>query len=149
PSGMQRLLSSAMWDQDGVRDEIRALALQALGNKQAVVAIDETGILKRGKHSAGVGLQHYGPTGDVRNCQVGVFLSLVTQTGHTLIDRELYLPADWTDDPARRSKASIPKTVAFRTKPELAILMLQRLKLAQVDIEWVVGDSVYGGNQEL
>jgi SRSO17 transposase len=58
---------------------------------------------------------------------VAVFLSLVTQVGHTLIDRELYLPADWTNDPARCEKASIPKTVPFRTKPQLAILMLERL----------------------
>jgi SRSO17 transposase len=71
---MQRLLSSAVWDCDGVRDEIRTFALQALGSRPVIAAIDETGFLKRGKHSAGVGKQHYGPTGDVRNCQVGVFL---------------------------------------------------------------------------
>ena len=149
PYGMQRLLSSAVWDCDGVRDEIRTFALQTLGNKQVIIAIDETGFLKRGKHSAGVGKQHYGPTGDLRNCQVGVFLSLVTQEGHILIDRELYLLADWTDDLARRAQADIPKTVPFRTKPELAILMLERLKLARVSICWVVADSVYGGNPQL
>jgi SRSO17 transposase len=149
PYGMQRLLSQAAWNEDGVRDEIRAFALQTLGNKPVIIAVDETGFLKRGKHSAGVGKQHYGPTGDLRNCQVGVFLSLVTQEGHILIDRELYLLADWTDDLARRAQAGIPKTVPFRTKPELAILMLQRLLQAQVEIEWVVADSVYGGNPEL
>ena len=105
PYGMQRLLSQAVWDCDGVRDEIRAFALQQLGNKPAIVAIDETGFLKRGKHSAGVGKQHYGPTGDQRNCQTGVFLSLVTPEGHILIDRELYLLAEWTNDPTRMSQS--------------------------------------------
>src|SRR3989440_593136 len=105
PYGMQRLLSQAVWDADGVRDDIRAFVLHQLGSSPLTVAIDESGFLKRGQHSAGVGKQHYGPTGDVRNCQVGVFLSLVTASGHTLIDREWYLPADWTTDPARSREA--------------------------------------------
>ena len=149
PYGMQRLLSQAVWDADGVRDDLRTFALQQLGSKPVIVAIDETGFLKRGKHSAGVGTQHYGPTGDLRNCQVGVFLSLVTDAGHTLIDRELYLPADWTDDLARCQQVGIPATVPFRTKPQLAILMLHRLEQAQVRVEWVVADSVYGSNPDL
>ena len=149
PYGMQRLLSAAVWDADGVRDELRAFVLQQLGSSPLTVAIDETGFLKRGTHSAGVSKQHYGPTGDVRNCQVGVFLSLVTPTGHTLIDRELYLPADWTSDPARCRQAGIPEHVPFRTKPQLAQRMLERLLHAHVPIGWVVADSVYGSNPEL
>src|SRR6266566_333951 len=149
PYGMQRLLSQAVWDADGVRDELRAFVLQHLGSSPLTVVIDESGFLKRGQHSAGVGRQHYGPTGDVRNCQVGVFLSLVSGTGHTLIDRELYLPADWTNDPARCRHAGIPEGVPFRTKPQLALLMLARLLHAQVPIAWVVADSVYGSNPEL
>lgn len=149
PYGMQRLLSQAVWDVDGVRDEIRAFALHQLGCRHVIVAIDETGFLKRGKHSAGVYKQYYGRTGDLRNCQVGVFLSLVTEASHCLIDRELYVPRAWTDDPARCRRAAIPETTPFRTKPQLAILMLQRLQRAQVSIAWVVADSVYGGNLEL
>src|SRR5690242_17544427 len=126
PYGMQRLLSQAVWDADGVRDEIRAFALDQLGRRQVIVAIDETGFLKRGKHSAGVNKQYYGPTGDLRNCQVGVFLSLITPASHCLIDRELYVPREWTDDPARCRQAGIPQTTPLRTKPQLAILMLER-----------------------
>src|SRR2546422_5114200 len=92
PYGMQRLLSQAVWDSDGVRDDLRAFVLQQLGSSPLTVVIDESGFRKRGQHSAGGGFQHYGPTGDVRNCQVGVFRSLVSVTGHTLIDRERYLP---------------------------------------------------------
>src|SRR5579859_7789788 len=121
----------------------------SLRNREVIAAIDETGFLKRGKHSAGVNKQHYGPTGDLRNCQVGVFLSLVTQVSHSLIDRELYLPREWTDDPSRCRRVGIPETTPFRTKPQLAILMLERLQQAQVRVEWVVADSVYGGNPDL
>jgi hypothetical protein len=149
PYGMQRLLSQAVWDEDGVRDEVRALALQQLGTSQAIVAVDETSFPKRGKHSAGVKKQYCGTTGHVENCQVGVFLSYITARGHTLIDRELYLPQDWLDDRARCQQAGIPDTIPFRTKPELALQMLERLHQARVPVEWVVADSVYGGYPDL
>ena len=74
PDGMQRLLSRAVWDTDGVRDDLRSYALEQLGQESAVLAIDETSFPKRGKHSAGVGVQYCGTTGQVENCQVGVFL---------------------------------------------------------------------------
>lgn len=149
PYGMQRLLSQAVWDADGMRNEIRTFALEHLGTRNLIVAVDETSFPKRGKYSAGVSKQYCGTTGDVRNCQVGVFLSLVTETGHMLIDRELYLPREWTDNPARCSHAHIPPTHPFRTKPQLAILMLERLKEARVSPQWVTADTVYGGNPDL
>jgi len=149
PYGMQRLLSGAVWDEDGVRDEVRAFALEHLGTTQAIIAIDETSFPKRGDHSAGVKKQYCGTTGRLQNCQVGVFLSYITALGHTLIDRELYPPQDWTDDRARCRQAGIPDTLGFRTKPDLAIQMLERLHQAQVPLNWVVADSVYGGHVEL
>ena len=149
PYGMQRLLSQAVWDVDGVRDTVRTFALGHLGTSQAIVAIDETSFPKRGAHSAGVKKQYCGTTGHVQNCQVGVFLSYITPFGHALIDRELYLPQDWTDDLARCRHAGIPDTISFRTKPDLAIAMLERLHQARVPVDWVVADSVYGGHLEL
>lgn len=149
PYGMQRLLSQAVWDEDGVRDEVRAFALSHLGTSQAIVAIDETSFPKRGDQSAGVKKQYCGTTGQLQNCQVGVFLSYITPLGHTLIDRELYLPQDWTDDPARCRRAGIPDSISFSTKPDLAIAMLERLHQAGVALDWVVADSVYGGHLEL
>ena len=74
PYGMQRLLSRAVWDVDGVRDDVRTYVLEHLGDQEAILVIDETGFPKRGRHSAGVGLQYCGITGQVENCQVGVFL---------------------------------------------------------------------------
>jgi SRSO17 transposase len=149
PYGMQRLLSSAVWDVARVRDEVRAYVLEQLGTHEAIVAIDETSFPKAGHKSAGVANQDCGPTGHVQNCQVGVFLSYITAGGHSLIDRELYLPSEWAEDAERRQEAGIPAPVGFQTKPQLARAMLQRLCDAQVPSDWVVGDSVYGDNLAL
>ena len=88
----------------------------------------------RGSHSVGVGLQYCGTSGRVENCQVGVFLSYVTARGHTLLDRELYLPLDWIEDRDRCRAAGIPESVRFQTRPELAVQMLERLWKAAVPI---------------
>lgn len=149
PDGMQRLLNSAVWDVDLVRDDLRTYILERLGDPHAVLVIDETSFRKRGKKSAGVKKHYCGTTGTVENCQVGVFLSYVSQKGHTLIDRELYLPKDWIDDPERGLEADIPEAIAFRTKCELARQMIERLWNARVPFAWVVADTVYGGNLDL
>jgi len=149
PDGMQRLLSCAVWDTDGVRDDVRSYVLEQLGQESAILVIDESGFPKRGTKSAGVGRQYCGTTGQVQNCQVGVFLAYVTARGHSLIDRELYLPLDWCEDPERGLAAHIPESVRFQTKPELAIQMLGRINEVSCPIAWVVADTVYGGNLDL
>jgi SRSO17 transposase len=149
PDGMQRLLSQAVWDTDGVRDDLRSYVLEQLGQECAILVIDETSFPKQGKKSAGVGLQYCGTTGRIENCQVGVFLSYVTAKGHTLIDRELYLPFDWCEDRDRCRAVGIPESVRFQTKPELAVQMIERIWQAQIPICWVVADTVYGGNLDL
>lgn len=149
PYGMQRLLSQAVWDADGVRDDLRDFVIKHLGDLYAILVIDETSFLKRGRKSAGVKKQYCGTTGDLENCQVGVFLSYVTAKGHTLIDRELYLPLKWIEDRERCREAGIPESVRFQTKPELARLMVERIHHAQLPISWVVADTVYGSNQDL
>ncbi len=160
PYGMQRLLSQAIWDQDAVRDELRALVSQSLRAPVApqeetdtapfpVLVLDESGFPKRGRHSAGVGPQYCGRTGRVENCQVGVFLSYVTAQGHALIDRELYLPEDWCADPPRRQAAHIPEAVRFQTKPDLGQQMIGRAQVAGLPIRWVVADTVYGHSPDL
>jgi SRSO17 transposase len=149
PDGMQRLLSNAVWDEDGVRDELRRYVLEHLGAEHAIAAIDETSFPKRGDKSAGVAQQYCGTTGQVENCQVGVFLSYISPLGHTLLDRELYLPRHWIEDRQRCEEAGIPETVGFQTKCELARRMMERLHQAHVSIEWVVADTVYGNNLDL
>ncbi len=120
PDGMQRLLTNAVWDEELVRDELRTYVLQRLGDPHAIVAIDETSFPKQGNKSAGVAHQYCGTTKQVENCQVGVFLSYISPLGHTLLDRELYLPRHWVEDRARCEEAGIPETVLFQTKCELA-----------------------------
>src|SRR5450755_736786 len=149
PDGMQRLLSNAVWDTDGVRDDLRTYTLEHLGNQSAIVAIDETSFPKQGKKSAGVGVQYCGSTGQVENCQVGVFLSYVTARGHTLVDRELYVPKRWFDDPGRCREAGLPETTRFHTKCELASIMIERIFQAHISISWIVADCVYGSNAKL
>ncbi len=149
PDGMQRLLNSAAWDADLVRDDLRAYVLERLGDPQAILVIDETSFPKRGKKSAGVAKQYCGTTGQVENCQVGVFLAYASVKGHTLLDRELYLPLRWTQDQQRCREAGIPDTVGFQTKCELARQMIERLWKAQIPFAWVVADTVYGGNLDL
>jgi SRSO17 transposase len=149
PDGMQRLLNSAVWDADLVRDDLRAYILERLGDPHAVLVIDETSFRKRGNKSAGVARQHCGTTGHLENCQVGVFLAYASPKGHTLLDRELYLPLRWIKDRKRCQEAGIPDTVRFQTKCEQARQMIERLWLAKVPFAWVVADTVYGGNEDL
>ena len=129
PYGMQRLLSHAVWDADLVRDDLRSYVLEQLGDHEPIVVIDETSFPKRGDKSAGVQMQYCGTTG-----QVGVFLAYVTAKGHTLIDRELYLPMDWIEDQQRCQAAGILESVRFQTKPELARQMLERLWMAHLPL---------------
>jgi SRSO17 transposase len=149
PDGMQRLLSTADWDPDLVRDDLRAYVVEHLGDPGAVLVVDETGFLKKGTTSVGVQRQYSGTAGKVDNCQLGVFLAYASAKGRAMIDRELYLPERWTDDPARCRAARVPGQVEFRTKPQLAQLMLERALDAGVPTSWVTADEVYGGSPAL
>jgi len=149
PDGMQRLLATADWDPELVRDDLRAYVVEHLGDPGAVLVADETGFLKKGTTSVGVQRQYSGTAGKVDNCQLGVFLAYASRKGRAMIDRELYLPERWTDDPARCRAAKVPEEVGFRTKPQLAQLMLERALDAGVPASWVTADEVYGGSLAL
>jgi SRSO17 transposase len=144
PQGVQRLLNSARWDADAVRDELRAYVVEHLGAAGGVLVVDETGFLKKGTKSVGVQRQYSGTAGRVENCQVGVFLAYASSRGRAFLDRELYLPEGWAADPARRAEAGVPAAVGFATKGELAQAMLARAFGAGVPAAWVTGDEVYG-----
>jgi SRSO17 transposase len=149
PYGFQHLLGRADWDPDALRDRLRTYVTDYLADRNAVGVIDETGFLKKGRHSAGVARQYSGTAGRVENCQIGVFLAYASQHGQTLLDRELYLPKEWTEDRERCRQAGIPDERAFATKPTLAQQMLSRTFDAGVVLAWVSGDSVYGDNRVL
>jgi SRSO17 transposase len=107
-----------------LRDIVRDYVVETLAEPQAVLVIDETGFLKQGKASCGVGRQYTGSAGKITNCQIGVFASYVSRHGHAFIDRALYLPKAWTDDPARMAKAHVPEGVRFATRPAIARAMM-------------------------
>ncbi|MCX4098589.1 IS701 family transposase [Nocardia sp. alder85J] len=146
PDGMQRLLNKAAWDVDGVRDDVRAYAVEHLGDRDGVLVVDETGFLKKGVKSAGVQRQYSGTAGRIENCQLGVFCAYASVKGRTLIDRELYLPKSWTDDRRRCAEANVPDNVEFATKATLAKQMLARALDAGVPARWVTADEAYGGD---
>src|SRR5206468_4662032 len=126
PYRMQSLLGRSSWDADALRDLVRAEVIGLLGDPRGVLIVDETGFLKKGTHSVGVQRQYSGTAGRVENCQVGVFLTYASPRGRTFLDRELYLPKEWTQDRPRCEQAGVPEAVEFATKPQLAKQMLAR-----------------------
>ena len=144
PWRQQAILGRGRWDADALRDIVRDYALETLADEEAVLVIDETGFLKQGKASCGVARQYTGSVGKITNCQIGVFASYVSRHGHAFIDRALYLPQAWTDDPARMKAAHVPQDVGFATKPQIARAMIGRAITAKAPFSFVAADSVYG-----
>jgi SRSO17 transposase len=157
PHPMQRLLGEAVWDADAVRDDVRRYAVDALagpdgeqvGDLGGVLILDDTGDEKKGQATVGVQRQYTGTAGRVENAQVAVFLAYATPAGSALIDRDVYLPRSWTDDPARCAGAGVPDSVRFATKITLGRRMLARALDAGVPAAWATADEFYGGDQHL
>ncbi len=145
PQGVQRLLNSAKWDADEVRDDLRSYVVEHLADEETgILIVDETGFLKKGEKSVGVARQYTGTAGDTVNCQVGAFLAYASKKGAAFVDRALYLPRAWANDAERRAEAGVPEGIVFRNKIELAERMLERVFAAGVPARWVVADSFYG-----
>jgi SRSO17 transposase len=144
PWRQQAILGRVRWDADALRDMVREYALETLADEDAALVIDETGFLKQGKASCGVARQYTGSAGKITNCQIGVFASYVSCHGHAFIDRALYLPKEWTDDPERMEAAYVPADMGFATKPQIAQRMIARAIVAKVPFSFVAADSVYG-----
>lgn len=140
---MQRLLYQAKWDVDAVCADVGDYVAEHLGEPDAVLVVDESGIPKKGSKSAGVAPQYCGARNTVVNCQVGVFVAYVSTRGTALVDRELYLPKGWSEDRERCQEAGIPEQVGFACKQQLAAKMLARL-VGRVPAGWGAADAVYG-----
>lgn len=149
PDGMQNLLARAVWDTDGVRDDLRDYVVEYLGDPAAVLVVDETGDVKKGTATVGTQRQYTGTAGRIENAQIAVYLTYAGPAGHAMIDRELYLPRAWMDDPARCAAAGVPEDVEFATKPALATTMIGRALDAGVPARWAAGDEVYGADPGL
>jgi SRSO17 transposase len=149
PDGMQHLLNRAQWDSDGLGEDLRGFVVEHLGEPDAVMIIDESGDVKKGEFTVGVQRQYTGTAGRVENAQVAVYLAYASRAGHAIIDRELYLPRSWAQDPDRRAEAGVPDTIEFATKPALAAEMIDHAVEAGVPARWVTGDEVYGADPDL
>jgi SRSO17 transposase len=149
PRGMQRLLSSAVWDEAGVRDDLRGYVLEHFADPGAVLVVDETGDLKKGTRTAGTQRQYTGTAGRTENAQVAVYLAYAAPAGCAFIDRALYLPRSWTADPARCQAAGVPAGTAFATKPALARQMIGQALDAGTPAAWATADEVYGQDPQL
>lgn len=146
PYRIQSLLGRSSWSADTLCERVRSYAIEALGDPDGVLVVDETGFLKKGVHSVGVGRQYSGTAGRIENCQIGVFASYASRWGHALIDRQLYLPKAWANDPERRAKGHVPEDVAFATKPAIACEMVARLLDEGAPCAFVLADAVYGSD---
>jgi SRSO17 transposase len=150
PEAMQRLLRTAHWDADRVRDDVREYVHDRLGHPDGVLIVDETGFVKKGTASAGVQRQYTGTAGRIENSQVGVFLAYASTRGRALIDRRLYLPqASWVADGERCQAAGVPARSVFATKPALAGQMIVAALETGIGAAWVAGDEVYGQDPSL
>jgi SRSO17 transposase len=147
PYALQQFIYRGKFDADAMRDVCRTYIAVNLGDEDGVMAIDESGFLKKGDKSCGVARQYSGTAGKVENCQIGVFLSYAGPKGHSPIDRRLYLPEEWIYDSKRLRKAGVPEGVDFRTKPQLALQMIKGATAAGVPYRWITGDCVYGDSR--
>jgi len=141
---LQKFIGQSPWSGDLVVNRLQDHVTEVLGDPDASLNVDETGFPKKGTKSVGVQRQYAGCLGRTDNCQVGVFVNYRSKAGHTLIDRRLFLPEEWAADAARRKAAGVPAAVVFRTKPELAMEMVQQAVVRELPFRWVTGDSIYG-----
>lgn len=148
PKNLQHFIARPQWNADEVRDDLQQYVIEHLGDADGVLALDETGFLKKGTNSAGVARMYSGTAGRIENCQIGVFLAYVTPRGHALIDRELYLPQVLAEDRPRCRAVHIPDDVEFATNPQLARRLLMRAKKDGVPASWVAADEVYGSDYQ-
>lgn len=148
PYRLQSLIGRSSWSADELCNRVRQYVIDALGSADGVLVVDETGFVKKGEHSVGVARQYSGTAGRVENCQVGVFAAYASRFGHALIDRRLYLPKGWAEDPARRVKAHVPEDMAFATKPAMAREMVGRLLDEGVPCAFVLADALYGSDYQ-
>src|SRR2546421_2888753 len=150
PNGMQRLLTSARWDVDGVRDDLRGWVLDRLGDPEYGVLVPlEAGFPKKGTGSVGVPRHYNDAAKRAENVQVGIFLGYASPHGWALIDRELYLPPAWAADAERCERLGVPEGVGFLSKSELARRMIERVLDSGVPAPWVTAGEVFGADPGL
>lgn len=144
PRNLQQFLGQYAWDDAGVARKVRHTVRDEHGCAEAIGVIDETGIAKKGEKTVGIQRQYCGSTGKVDNCVMSVHLDYVAPDFHTLVDSDLYLPESWLADPARCEAVGVPKDLVFRTKPQIALDLIDRTQGDGVPLKWITADEGYG-----
>jgi SRSO17 transposase len=151
--GMQQFLTDSTWDDAAILRRHWQEVAHDLDDAEGMLIIDGSDFPKKGRQSVGVKRQYCGQLGKIANCQAGMFLAYASPHGTTLLDRRLYLPQEWLDDPAfaeRRQTCRIPDDVTFQTKNELALAMVQAVLASQaLRCRWFLGDEAFGRDTTL
>jgi SRSO17 transposase len=148
---LQHLLTDATWNAT-MLDEVRVRSLAARSPHDGILALDDSGLPKQGKHSVGVQRQYCGALGKIANCQVMVSAEFIADEPaastplHWPVSGRLFLPERWADDPERRKRAHVPDRVTFHTKPQLALALIDDATTWAVPFRYVVADAGYGDN---
>lgn len=148
---MQHFVSDVIWDDEKILHKYHSMVADDLGDHNGAIIFDETGFLKKGNDSIGVGKQYCGGIGKVENCQVGVFAAYASPHGYAMVDKRLFIPEKWFTDEysLRRKKCTLPEKITFMSKPQLAAQMLKDIMQAkQFPFRWVVADSIYGSSPD-
>ncbi len=144
---MQRFISDARWDDNTITTKYRSMVNDDMGSPNGAIIFDETGFLKKGDDSVGVGRQYCGTIGKVDNCQVGVFAAYASENGYALVDKRLFIPEHWFSDnyQERREKCNLPEDIVFQTKPQLAVEMLNAIVSEKIlPFKYILADTIYG-----
>lgn len=148
PRTLQRFLESIKWDEQRLRDRCQQTIARSHADPEAIGCIDETGTAKSGSHTVGVKRQYNGNRGKVENAVVNVALSYTSESFHCLLDAQLYLPEEWATDPERRAETYVPEDVRFRTKPQIAIDLIDHAKANGISVKCWTFDELYGRGAE-
>jgi SRSO17 transposase len=143
---LHHIVAESPWSDDVVLEAVRAYALPAMQHKGPITAwiVDDTGLVKKGRHSVGVTRQYCGQVGKQENCRVAVSLSVSTEHASLPIACRLYLPEVWAGDKKRRKTAGVPKEIKFQTKPELALAQIREAVERGIPAGVVLTDAAYG-----
>jgi SRSO17 transposase len=146
--GLQKFISAGVWEVSRLRQRHQEEAAKTVADPEGVLSVDGSDFPKKGKESVGVARQYCGRLGKVDNCQAGVFLAYSGSKGYALLDRRLFLPQSWfgKEQKERWAKCRIPEDTTFKTKPQLALEMIQRVYASkQFPARWITGDDAFGG----
>ena len=141
--GIQKFIGHVPWNHQPLLTTLARQVAVELGEPDAVIVFDPSSFPKKGTKSVGVARQWCGRLGKVENCQVAVYMGYVSRKDHALVNTRLYLPEEWAKSKTRRTEAGVPKTIAFQTRHELALEMLDE-QGSLLPHAWVAGDDEMG-----